>query len=238
MTITSRGKWPNPLTLRQGWAKAVVRPWNDDVDAAQLRLVRGSRDFVTACSNHLAVSHASIVSPPLPEPSLKLWKEAGFEPWLYLDLYSRDLNNRIDKASHATKDGTTADWTTAIAIDRLAFKETWRLGSAGLTESRQATSRSTFLVTYSGNTAVAFSIVGLSGSVSYLQRVAVHPDAQGIGLGRSMVRASMTWARRHGAASMLLNTQPDNDTAIKLYESEGFVRLPSGLHVLKYRTTA
>lgn len=235
MNISTSGHWPNQITLRRGWAKAVARPWNDDVSAAQLRLIRGSRDFVKACSRHLAQTHGTVVSPPLPEPSLAMWKDSGFRPWLYLDLFTRDLNLRIGKPAYPTADGTAADWIASIDIDRMAFKETWRLGEAGMKESRQATTRSTFMVTRTADTVRAFAIVGLSGSVSYLQRVAVDPASQGQGLGRSMVRSAMLWASRHGAGSMVLNTQPENAPAIGLYKSEGFARLPSGLHVLEYK---
>ncbi len=234
MAITTRGTWPGQLTLRRGWAKAVARPWNDDCKAVQVRLVRGSKEFVVDCAKELAPQYGRVVSPPLPEPGLKLWKEAGFTPWLYLDLYSRDLNNRIHPPDHQVVDGTSAAWESAISIDRASFKPTWRLGATGLAESREATGRSSFLVIWRDSQVAAFAIVGVSGTVSYLQRVAVHPHYQGQGLGRSMVRAALDWGHKHGAASMLLNTQPDNDPASQLYKSEGFALLPSGLHVLQF----
>ena len=40
-------------------------------------------------------------------------------------------------------------------------------------------------------------------------------------------------AQRHGSKAMLLNTQFDNDSAIALYESEGYVKLPETLAVLR-----
>ena len=73
--------------------------------------------------------------------------------------------------------------------------------------------------------------------MSYLQRVAVHPDHQGEGIGRSLVRASLRWGQKHGASSMLLNTQPENTAAARLYMSEGFVRLSYGLDVLKFESS-
>lgn len=234
MVITTRGTWPGQLTLRRGWAKAVARPWNDDCRVVQVRLVRGSKEFVADCATKLAPQYGRVVSPPLPEPGMKIWKEAGFTPWLYLDLYSRDLNNRISRPEHAVVDGTSAAWESAISIDQAAFKPTWRLGAAGLNESRQATGRSAFLVIWTNHRVVGFAIVGVSGTVSYLQRVAVDPDYQGKGFGRSLVRASLTWGNKHGASSMILNTQPDNDPAAELYKSEGFSRLPAGLHVLQF----
>lgn len=237
MTITMRGNWPGQLTLRRGWAKAMARPWNDDFPGVQLRLVRGSADFVTACSIELAAEYGKVVSSPLPSNNQKLWIEAGYKPWLYLDLFSRDLHERTEAPSAPIVTGEAADWDAAIAIDRLSFATTWRLGATGLAESKQATPRSSFLVTRVDNSVAGFTIVGVSGSVSYLQRVAVHPDLQGRGLGRSLVRASLRWGQKHGASTMLLNTQPDNTAAASLYLSEGFVRLASGLDVLKFESS-
>jgi ribosomal protein S18 acetylase RimI-like enzyme len=232
-----RGTWPEQLTLRRGWAKAMARPWNDDFLGVQLRLVRGNRDFVADCAVELAPEYGEVVSPPLPTESQKLWKEAGFKPWLHLDLFSRDLHGRIDPPGIKVENGEPSDWEMAIAIDRLAFEPTWRLGAAGLAESREATPRSSFLVSHRKSVIIGFAIVGVAGSVSYLQRVAVHPDDQGKGFGRSLVRASLRWGQRHGASSMLLNTQPENQAAGRLYMSEGFVRLSNGLDVLKFESS-
>ncbi len=88
------------------------------------------------------------------------------------------------------------------------------------------------MTTDAGRT-TGYAIVGAGSIAGYLQRVAVHPDFQGAGLGRSLVRASMRWARRHGAHSILLNTQPDNEVAASLYRSEGFERLLDRLTVLR-----
>jgi ribosomal-protein-alanine N-acetyltransferase len=82
---------------------------------------------------------------------------------------------------------------------------------------------------------VGFSIVGLATGLAYLQRLAVHPEHQGGGIGRSLVRASVAWAAARGARSMLLNTQTDNDPAAGLYAAEGFVEVLEGLEVMGYR---
>ena len=66
----------------------------------------------------------------------------------------------------------------------------------------------------------------------YVQRLAVHPDARGRGLGRSLVGDVLRWMRRHGAARALVNTQRSNEAALALYRACGFRVLPEGLQVL------
>jgi putative acetyltransferase len=54
--------------------------------------------------------------------------------------------------------------------------------------------------------------------------VGVHPAYQGIGLGRAMMEAAVAWAEDVGVERLELAVRADNDRAIALYESMGFVR--------------
>ncbi len=236
MNLTVRGTWPGPMVLRQGWAKANVRPWNDDIPDAQLRLVRGSEGFIRACAETVRDAGATgVTSPPVAETGTGLWNRAGFGPYLSLDLYTRDLFRPLNEPAHQVEKESPGDWTGPVAIDRAAFEPVWRLGGLGLREAKDATPRSVFLSIRHGDGAmVGFAIVGAGNAVAYLQRVAVHPDHRSLGYGRSLVRAGLKWGRNHGGRTMLLNTQRDNSAAAVLYKSEGFEVMPSVLEVLRF----
>jgi ribosomal protein S18 acetylase RimI-like enzyme len=90
-----------------------------------------------------------------------------------------------------------------------------------------------FRVAAEGN-CVGFAIVGVALGAGYLQRLAVSPAAQGRGLGSDLVRASLRWARSHGARSMLVNTQVGNTAAASIYRRLGFNDVPGGLLLFKY----
>ncbi|MDH3500741.1 MAG: GNAT family N-acetyltransferase, partial [Acidimicrobiia bacterium] len=108
----------------------------------------------------------------------------------------------------------------------------------GLREAMEATGRSCVLVIRDSDGGLAgFAIVGFGTAIAYLQRVAVHPKWQGQGMGRSLVRVAARRARADGSRVMLLNTQLDNEPALSLYESEGYIRLPEPLWLLKYQPT-
>ena len=229
------GTWPGRLVLRQGWAKAEARPWNSDTPDAHLRLIRGSSDFLSACGDYLlGIGVAGVASPPLPEVSSGIWFSAGYEPFLSLDLYSRELIATLPEPVHETQTGTHHDWDAVVDIDRTAFSSLWRLDRDGLREAMGATPHSSLLLTHDGKRAHGFAIVGVGSIAGYLQRVAVHPDFARQGIGRSLVRSANKWARRRGARSMMLNTQGDNESAARLYLSEGFEKMLDQLTVLRY----
>lgn len=57
-----------------------------------------------------------------------------------------------------------------------------------------------------------------------MKRLFIQPGHQGRGLGRQLVEAVTAEARAIGYTSLLLDTLPSMQSAIKLYESLGFVR--------------
>lgn len=235
MKVSVRGDWPGVVTLRSGFAKGVARPWNESVPDAHLRVDRGSVGFLRSAWKTLSdIGAPAITSPPLPVPRMPMWRDAGFEPWLELHMYGRDLMRKPPAPNHAVVAGTEADWAVAVAIDHRAFDDLWRLGPLGLAEAREATSTSEFTVVRNDSAdIVGFAIVGIGSRIGYLQRVAVDPDARGQGYGRALVRSAIRWTVEHGGTSLLLNTQPDNDRAARLYVSEGFSRIANRLSVLR-----
>jgi ribosomal protein S18 acetylase RimI-like enzyme len=83
-----------------------------------------------------------------------------------------------------------------------------------------------------GEPLLGYGLFGRAERVGYVQRLAVHPDAQGSGLGLALLCDGLRWMRLRGARSAFVNTQDENVRALQLYERAGFRRLPVGLCVL------
>ena len=54
--------------------------------------------------------------------------------------------------------------------------------------------------------------------------IGIHPEFQNLGLGRALMESIIDWARENSVIRLDLNVRCDNDRAIRLYESLGFVR--------------
>ena len=102
---------------------------------------------------------------------------------------------------------------------------------------REAPRRCAYLKARYDSDLLGFSIVGAGAGAGYLQRNAVAPSVQHRGIGRALVRASLRWARQHGARQMLLNTLGNNDAASNLYLTEGFTHLDDRLAILRGGST-
>lgn len=232
--VQPRGTWPDPIRLRRGWAKGEARRWNDAMPDANLRIIRGGAPFVDACTAYLlGIGIPSVLSPPLPGPAARTWESVGYTRFAPLALMRLELYRPLPTPDHLVVSGDV-ELDLLLAIDRAAFDEFWRFDRNGLNEAIHATSTNTTLaIAGPDGDPVAYAIVGLGHAISYLQRLAVHPDWQGTRMGRSLVRAAARKARTAGTRAMVLNTQEDNEAAISLYRSEGFVTQPEPLAVLR-----
>lgn len=73
-------------------------------------------------------------------------------------------------------------------------------------------------------------ILGYAGLCTVLpfadvQTIAIHPDAQGQGLGRKLMQVMIERARQRNARDVMLEVRKDNPVAIGLYLSLGFSKI-------------
>lgn len=242
--ISVRGSWPGAVVLRQGWARAQARPWNDHSGDASIRFDRGTAGFLAGCVDVLCRLGAdSVLSVPLYRSSVGVWERAGFRLHRELLLLERVLDGSTARDRKPRNRGPSSvqvwpdeTWLEVVAqIDELSFDQEWQLGRLGLREASEATPTGAVLTdgVPGGRVPRGFAIVGSSGSIGYLQRLGVAPEAQGSGLGRDLLQSSLQWARSRGARTVLVNTQPDNGRSLALYTSEGFHVIPDRLKVMR-----
>jgi ribosomal protein S18 acetylase RimI-like enzyme len=165
-----------------------------------------------------------------PGPSLPL-VDCGFEIRGRLHLLEHDFKGLSAKATRRTRRSTVGDRGAILEVDAAAFDEFWRLDDVGLEQAARATPRSQVRVT-KGDAVRGYGLFGRAERTGYVQRLAIHPQAQGEGLGHALLTDGLHWMRVRGARSAFVNTQVENERALHLYESAGFRRMPVGLCVL------
>ena len=70
---------------------------------------------------------------------------------------------------------------------------------------------------------IAFNIAHASGAEGWMGPLAVHPDWQGVGLGKSIVRAGIQWLEDRNTSVIGLETMPRTMDNIGFYSALGFV---------------
>ncbi len=230
------GSWPGVLTIRRGWGKAIARPWNSLVGDSTLRLVRGNAAFLRDSAAWLIeeADTANVFSPALHRSGQAVWSKAGFARHLELELMEKSLTESEDPPGWI-KAASQPDFDALEDLDLASFDRFWHMSRDGLTEALEATSRSVLLVAEDEGKTVGYAIVGAQLGGAFLQRIAVHPEVEGRGIGSDLINAAEAWGRRAGARSMVLNVRPQNDRARRLYGRAGYQPTGASLSVLRYQ---
>jgi ribosomal-protein-alanine N-acetyltransferase len=69
---------------------------------------------------------------------------------------------------------------------------------------------------------IGYGVMSIGAGECHILNLCVHPERQGQGLGRRILRRLLAIARTHGADTALLEVRVSNRRAIGLYEAEGF----------------
>ncbi len=225
--------------LQWGSNQLRVGPWRGDASIAQVVPSPGQRfsaDTVIELVERLADDgYVAVLTPALSDLEQLPFLDAGFRVTERLHLLRRTLLEPTEAPSRAAhlRRGRRRDRSRVLEVDAAAFAPFWRFDERGLLDARTATPSSRFRVATPAGRVVGYAVTGRAGGIAYLQRLAVDPSAQGRGVGSALVHDALAWARSHHCASILVNTQESNQTAVSLYEHLGFIREPTGLAVLQ-----
>jgi ribosomal protein S18 acetylase RimI-like enzyme len=225
--------------LQCGTERFRVGPWRGRGDIGFIAPLAGGRDpdtaAIAACTARLRRrGFDTIVTAALEDTERNRFLEVGYTLREELHLLERDLEDGALATDRSLlRRGRRADHGPILEVDRLAFDEFWRFDRQGLREALTATPVSRLRVA-DREAVCGYAIFGRAGDRGYLQRLAVHPDRRGQGIGHELVLDGLDWLRRRGVGSVVVNTQHDNLDALRLYERLGFVRRGSGLSVLSY----
>lgn len=226
-----------------GGHRLKVAPWQGEAQVALVGPARVRRSpnptEILRCVKELerrGVVRA--VTPALSPFEAEPFFQAGFELQEELHLLARHIDQRIPSPNHRLRPGRPWHRKRVLDIDARAFDSFWQFDKFSLKEARTATPSSRFVVATEDRTVMGYAVTGKAGGRGYLQRLAVDPQAQGRGIGTSLINDCLRWLHRKNVGMVLVNTQERNVRALSLYERHGFVRQREGLLVLQWSSSA
>jgi ribosomal protein S18 acetylase RimI-like enzyme len=192
----------------------------------------------TAQHGGFARVRTNAVSPQLAD----ILATVGFTVKQELSLLTAPLENVSSDARTVSARRITA--AQAIRIDCAAFHGEWAIDPPALLAAKQATQfhRLRGLGSSRLRRTSGYCLSGLTASPAesqygYIQRLAVHPNAQRNGYARKLVLDAMHWLGSRGMQHALVNTDTANEAALSLYDSLGFAPMTYSLYVLERACT-
>lgn len=217
-----------------------IGPWRSDPSLALLSPTPGAPPSPDGLKQALArigaAGYRAVLTPALTFHEQAVFLQNGFTVHERLHLLRHELFDlpRTTAPNTTIRRGRSRDIAAVLELDGLAFDGFWRFDLEGLLDARNATPRSRFRVASLGDRIVGYHVAGVARRLGYLQRLAVHPDFHGRGIGTALIGDALSWCRRRGCDSVLVNTQEINQRALSLYRHLDFTDEPTGLAVLSH----
>ena len=153
---------------------------------------------------------------------IALSRYLGFEPAGKLASY-RKSDWSLPKAGNTVVRIDTAssgDGRSLLGVDKVAFPPLWQLDEHSILSSLR---QNGYLLKAEWQGAlVGYASGTWSQQQGHINRLAVHPQVQGLGIGHRLLAESLVRFHRAGIYQITLNTQADNLASRRLYERFGF----------------
>lgn len=167
-------------------------------------------------------------------------EESGFERRDSVRFYERKPHALQPVRQPASlRPAQPADLPRLASVDAAAFEPLWHMG---VTELQSLNRDCRLEIAQLAHQTVGYSALRLNSVGSPRQydsaqivRLAVHPRAQDLGIGRQLLVSSLSFAQQSGIGRILLNTQESNSPSQKLYESLSFRKRGRAVPVLVKR---
>jgi GNAT superfamily N-acetyltransferase len=212
-------------------------PWHESATTAQVVPIGGGtvdHAAVAEISNLiLGLGFHRILTAALVPHDQAPFLEFGYQVHEPLRLLELNLDpNRIGRSTRPTRRMRRRDVAASLAIDAASFTSFWQFDADALDEAISATPTSRRRVVRSDRVVLGYAITGHTGRTGFIQRLAVDPDSRRAGVGGTLLTDGLAWLHTRGVEGVLVNTQPENEAALALYDRFGFVERPGGLAVL------
>ena len=125
----------------------------------------------------------------------------------------------FDGSDHAFQDWSD---TYNLAFSRNAMTVTSTVDTCRVTAAAPHFRADGLLLAYRDDRCVGFCQCGLHPDRGEVDVVGVIPELRGVGLGRALLRWGVAWLLAQSAPAVRLFVDGENETAVRLYQTEGF----------------
>jgi ribosomal protein S18 acetylase RimI-like enzyme len=220
-------------TNGENWAVVLPQPSSDPLTGSFIT-------SATGVARQLFGSEVRVLSPALTAEESVAFTRAGYRVRSNLHLLVLDLERNPTPARQRLRATVVAtyrrhDEAAVLRTDLLAFGSGSEMDSHELASAFLATPHSRLRVARINGVVAGFVLFGRADRRGYLQRLAVHPEAQGRGIARLLIADGLRWCRHRRVQRVVVNTEHGNDRALGLYQSLGFTLSATGLQVMEHR---
>lgn len=173
---------------------------------------------------------AAVTTAAVPPDCSEAFVDAGFTASETLVVLSLDpAKFRPAPGAESVRLRSVRPWEIdlVLSVDAAAFEPKWWLHRNGYDEAMAATPRTRARVVAApawpkAASINAYLLSGFAGPQGFIQRLAVHPDAQGRGYASALIEDAVRWMHGAGVEAISVNTHRENLRALTVYERHGF----------------
>ena len=204
-----------------------TRKWNEFVDYIYFEKILGGKSLLKSINKKSQELSLSFNSSMISEVEAKRWLRAGWvqkHSLLICESNLKDIKqlNQSDSKPIEHTRFNLSDIETLLKVDGKIFGSYWKNSYSNFVETMKSCNNNHLFKIFSDNELRGYAILGETRGFTYLQRFGVDKDFQKKGLGDKLLKYVLSFAKSKNYKKMKLNTQENNEPALKLYTNNSF----------------
>jgi len=215
-----------------------TRKLNDFVDDILFEKIYGGTGLLKRIKKLAKNKNLNFSSSMVKENLTKSWLNSGWEKNHTLNICILNLKNTTKKIQMLdekikVKKFHQNDIENLLELDHKIFEPYWRNSFTSFIETIKSCNNNYLFTIGNMESLNGYAILGETGKFTYLQRIGIRKDSQGIGLGDMLLKNIINFSIDKKFINIKLNTQEDNEAALSLYKKNNFDLSPRKLVIMK-----
>jgi ribosomal protein S18 acetylase RimI-like enzyme len=215
-----------------------TRKLNGFVDDILFEKIYGGASLLKKIKKIAKNKNINFSSSMINENLSRSWLNSGWEKNHTLNICVLNLKNLstktqvLDKRVEIKK-FNHGDIEDLLRLDHKIFDPYWRNSLSSFIETMKSCNNNYLFKIGENESTSGYAILGETRKFTYLQRIGVKKNSQGLGLGDMLLKAVINFSIDKKFINIKLNTQKDNNVALSLYKKNNFEVSPRKLVIMK-----